>query len=52
VLSNQHSAISGQPNLFTAKVAKDAKKEGASAFLFSLACFASVAVKLLLNADR
>lgn len=41
-----------QPTLFTATVAKAAKKEGNSAFLSSFACFASVVVKLLLLADH
>jgi len=45
------SALGNQPDLFTAKAAKDAKKEN-SAFLFSFAYFAPVAVKLLLTADR
>jgi len=50
-VGNQHSAVSHKPRLFTAKVAKDAKKEGNSTFLFSFAHFAPVAVKLLLIAE-
>ncbi len=48
-ITSQHSAIS--QTCFTAKVAKDAKKEGNLPFVFSFACFASVAVKLLLIAE-
>jgi hypothetical protein len=39
----------GQPNLFTAKGAKGAKKDRVLHFLFLFAAFASVAVKLWLD---
>jgi hypothetical protein len=48
--SNQHAALSNQPDLFTAKAAKGAKEEILD-LLFSLVPFWSVAVKLLPNAD-
>jgi hypothetical protein len=49
--SGQQSALSHKLDLFTAKVAKDAKEEGNFPFLFSFACFSSVAVRFLLIAE-
>jgi hypothetical protein len=46
VHSSQHSAVSHQPNLFTAKDAKDAKEEVSSGFPITFATFAPVAVEL------
>ena len=41
------SALGNQPDLFTAKAAKDAKKEEDFLFSLSFAVFASFAVELL-----
>jgi hypothetical protein len=51
-ISNQQSAVSSQPNLFTAKYAKNAKEDRDCKTRVSFALFAFVAAKFRgLNAE-